>query len=293
MTVSVIMPVYNSEEYLGTAIESVLNQTYQDLELVIVDDESTDSSYEICKEYAKKDNRIVLLRKSNGGSCSARNYGLKHAKGQYIAFCDNDDYMLPTALEDNVLLAEKHRADMVKWNYYTYVDGKKQGEQALIEGLYITRRELVENYANFRLSAAAVWNGLFRRDFIINNNIEFNEAMRYGGEDLNFTLQMVLSNARIFINPKSYYVWVLRNSHSVSGKRNKNFCDTMIKNARIEFDILLSQWNYGEKYWDDIWKGYVEWILPYAECISKKMFRKYKFLFKIESIRYSILKRMV
>ena len=97
--VSVIMPVYNSAEYLARAIDSVLAQTFEDFELILINDGSTDNSLQICEKYQREDDRIEIINKENGGLCSARNVGLDNAKGIYIAFIDNDDKFEPSYLE--------------------------------------------------------------------------------------------------------------------------------------------------------------------------------------------------
>ena len=90
--VSVIVPVYNSTAYLKRCVDAILSQTYQDLEVVLVDDGSTDDSLNMCREYEKSDTRVKVFHKENGGSSSARNVGIKEATGEYICFCDSDDY---------------------------------------------------------------------------------------------------------------------------------------------------------------------------------------------------------
>ena len=105
--ISIIVPVYNIEEYLPRCIESILNQTYNNLELILVDDGSKDKSGEICDAYAKKDNRVVVLHKENGGSSSARNAGIAIAKGEYLGFVDSDDYIEPDMYEKMVAVIEK------------------------------------------------------------------------------------------------------------------------------------------------------------------------------------------
>ena len=98
-SISMIMPVYNSEDYLASAIQCVLNQTMKDFELILVDDGSTDKSGEICDSFAKRDSRIVVIHQKNGGICRARNKGLEAANGEYVAFMDNDDEIAKTNLK--------------------------------------------------------------------------------------------------------------------------------------------------------------------------------------------------
>ena len=113
--ISVIVPIYNAEKYLKTTIGSILAQTYKDFELLLVDDGSTDNSLQACMEFSKRDSRVRVLHKANGGVSSARNYGLQNAKGEYVTFCDNDDYFYPDYLE--VMAREIKGYDSIVCNY--------------------------------------------------------------------------------------------------------------------------------------------------------------------------------
>ena len=118
--VSILMPAYNAERYIGTAIESVLSQSYDDWELIIVDDASDDNTGAICERYASKDKRIKTLRHTeNKGISIGKNEALRHASGDYIAFCDDDDIMASKTLEDNLYLVEENNAQIARWSYKT------------------------------------------------------------------------------------------------------------------------------------------------------------------------------
>lgn len=112
--ISIIMPVYNAGVLLHTAVESVLRQSFADFELLLVDDGSTDGSAALAHELAKKDGRIRVLEQPNAGICAARNLGLQHCRGQWFTFCDDDDTMLPHALETLLVLAKSTGADVVR-----------------------------------------------------------------------------------------------------------------------------------------------------------------------------------
>ena len=116
--ISIIMPVYNVEQYVGKAIESILNQTFTDYELLIVDDGTKDKSGEICDEYAAKDARIQVIHKENGGAPSARNTAIDIARGTYVYFMDSDDWAEKTMLQDMYDMAEQHNAQLVVCGYY-------------------------------------------------------------------------------------------------------------------------------------------------------------------------------
>ena len=115
--ISIIVPVYNAELYLDRCINSVLNQTYKEFELILIDDGSTDSSLSICYDYASKDSRIVVLSKKNEGAGLARNEGLKIAKGDYIGFVDSDDYISPDMYREMYRKAIENDADIVQCGY--------------------------------------------------------------------------------------------------------------------------------------------------------------------------------
>ena len=110
--ISVIVPVWNAHDYLGRCVESIIDQTYKNLEILLVDDGSSDDSLAICNRYAEKDTRIKVFHKENGGQASARNYALEYATGEYIGFVDNDDWIFPTMYERLHQLMVQYQADV-------------------------------------------------------------------------------------------------------------------------------------------------------------------------------------
>lgn len=178
--ISIIMPVYNSGKYLSTAVDSILNQSFKEIELILVDDGSTDGSSEKCDEYARKDSRVVVIHQKNGGICNARNTALKMAKGEYIGFCDHDDEYLPGYLEKAYQVAMEYYADFIKV-------GKK--ELIIREGtvirtkksnlpFYVYNREgIKKNY--FKLVNSdemdCLWDALFKRSILDKYDIKLNE----------------------------------------------------------------------------------------------------------------------
>ena len=122
--ISVIVPIYGVEKYLPECIESVTRQTYDNLQIILVDDGSRDGCGAICDRYARTDNRIVVVHQENGGAAAARNAGLRLAQGDYISFLDGDDYLEPDAYENMLAAMEEHGADIVHGGFrYVYVDG--------------------------------------------------------------------------------------------------------------------------------------------------------------------------
>ena len=120
--ISVIIPVYNVEEYLRECIDSVLNQTFSDFEVILVNDGSTDSSGEICDEYVEKDERVTVIHQKNGGLSVARNIGLSEANGKYVYFLDSDDYISENALATLLNIAENDSSDIVFFDAVSFTD---------------------------------------------------------------------------------------------------------------------------------------------------------------------------
>lgn len=224
--VSIIMPVYNSEEYVGNAVESILRQDFTDFELLLVDDGSSDKSGEICDRYAESDSRVRVIHQENGGICKARNRALREAKGKYVAFSDNDDEYLTGLLGENVTVAERTGADMVRFlrERILVVDGKTVHREVIrAKGSFETTEEnFRENYFDVRKVSGGVWTGLYRNETLKKNSILFNEKMKYGFEDIHFNLQMLEATPHVAVNPKVYYRWIERQSHSTSRKFSNN-----------------------------------------------------------------------
>lgn len=169
--ISIIVPVYNVEEYLSNCIDSILNQTFKDFELILVNDGSTDNSLDICKHYKNIDNRIFIIDKKNGGVSSSRNAGLDIAKGEYIGFVDSDDYIHPQMYEILYHQIIKNKADISMCNYeevYNYDESyfkynENNKPDTIIECLSnIQSLEMIDSPET--VSFVVAWNKLYKRD---------------------------------------------------------------------------------------------------------------------------------
>ena len=199
-SISIIMPVYNAKKYVGRAIESILSQDFEHFELILINDGSTDGSDIICKEFASKDNRIIIINQKNSGTSAARNTGLDAARGKYITFCDHDDEYLPHLLRDNFELIEKNQADVLQFSI-NRIDSANPSHilhQILVDQS-IDASDIRQKYLDIRLTEnfMDVWNHFYLRETI--QNIRFNSIYRHGREDLDFNIQ-VLKHVK-----KSYY----------------------------------------------------------------------------------------
>ncbi|MCH5218012.1 MAG: glycosyltransferase family 2 protein [Muribaculaceae bacterium] len=236
---SIIMPTYNVGEYIGKAIESVFNQSYKDWELLIVDDGSTDNSIAECIEFAKKDNRIKILHKSNGGLSDARNFGLTHASGQYIHFFDPDDYLKGEFYSELLKKIESEKADIVISGYKVEYQYNTYDERKLI-----TRNCIVDSNSKFTYSKSSsplefvcyAFNKIFLKDFLIKQKLEYEKGLSRI-EDAEFMSRVIQHNPKIAYLEKGTYVYVQRGFETL----NKGFDDYIISLAlrRIYIDIKL------------------------------------------------------
>ena len=240
--VSVIMPVYNSEDYLENAVETVLRQDFDGFELIVVDDGSPDESGKICDRIAQKDSRVVVIHKPNGGICSARNAGLDRARGKYIAFCDNDDEYLPGLISENYALAERENADLVRFcRSKTETYNGKVVTETTTGGFSLQTIRSVETgrkYGEIKRARSGVWTGMYKKEFLDKHGIRFDESMRFGYEDVMFNLSCYEAVGTNVLNPGVYYRWLQRLEHSTTGKYSENVYDSIVKCLHKEERIV-------------------------------------------------------
>ena len=241
--ISIIVPVYNVENVLHYCIESILNQTYRDFELLLVDDGSTDGSGKICDDYAVKDTRIHVIHKENGGVSSARNYGIENANGEYICFIDSDDYVNAEYLESLIQTKNKYPGCDNIWCCFTTVDsygGNSKNcncinsEKKFVE---FNRRQIMTLHENW-LDAGPVCK-LYKKAIIDKYDIRFDESISLG-EDLIFNFDYIdKTNGRIIVNNVSLYNYVKTSDDSLSTKYYPDLFDIYKHNNNIMWDYIL------------------------------------------------------
>lgn len=190
--VSIIVPVYNAEKTIGRCIESILNQEYEDFELLLMNDGSKDASGSICDEYAQKDERVRVIHKENSGVSATRNMALDLASGTYLQFLDADDWITPNATRLFVEAAEQYNCDMVIADFYRVV-GERVSHKGAIEGEGILTREefaaqMMENPADFYYGV--LWNKLFRREIVEKYKLRMDSDISWC-EDFMFNLEYI------------------------------------------------------------------------------------------------------
>lgn len=210
---SIIIPVYNVEAYLNKCIESVVNQTLKEIEIIMVNDGSPDNSKKIIESWMKKDKRIKLFNKENGGQASARNLGLTKANGEYIAFLDSDDYVDTTMYEKLYNKAKSENLDIVLCNYYL-----DYGNNHIVEKSKIFPKEGKINAEEYIVSTPSPVNKLFKKDFLDKINFKFPEGFIY--EDLASIPVLGIYEPKIAYIDKCYYYYY---QSPVSTMRNKEY----------------------------------------------------------------------
>lgn len=214
--ISVIIPVYKVEQYIKKCLDSVLNQTLLDTEIIIVDDGSPDNCYEIIKEYSEIDCRVKIVRKDNGGLSSARNAGLDIATGEYIAFVDSDDWIEPDMLECMYEAASNCGADVVICNYRMIYDDKVKDRAFKLanETINIEKIGLPEYFYKYffpSIHGHAVWNKIYKRDIIEKNSLRFENNREIFSEDLLFNLYIFCHIKKICSVDGIFYNYFQRN----------------------------------------------------------------------------------
>ena len=217
LKISVIVPIYKVENYLKRCVDSIINQTYKNLEIILVDDGSPDHSPEICDNYAKIDNRVIVIHKNNGGLSEARNYGLQIASGDYIMYVDSDDYIEINSCEklienitDNVDIVvgdyKEIRNDSVTIMKHTNLENGKQYFAKEFVLLSIEKNEWF----------APAWLNLYKRKFLIENNLFY--KVGYYFEDLEMLPRLFLANPYVKYVSFPFYNYVIRNDSIMTSK---------------------------------------------------------------------------
>ncbi len=250
--ISVIIPVYNVEKYLRECVDSVISQTYENLEIILVDDGSTDSSGKICDEYIDKDERVTVVHQKNAGLSQARNRGLEESTGEYIYFLDSDDYIAENSFEILLKIAEKDGSDIVFFDAKSFADTN----DFVVKQNYI-RKSIYTTDTGYNVFSAMTENGeyhsavpllFFRKSFLTESKIAFVPEILY--EDMIFTYQIFCTASVVSqCNEALYFRRYRKNSITSSVKNKNNFSSfTTVYRNNTEFTKKLNQKNLSAAY---------------------------------------------
>ena len=232
--ISVILPIYNVESYLERCIRSVQSQTYSNLEIILVDDGATDNSPQICDEFQKKDSRIVVLHKKNGGLSDARNAGAAIAVGEYITFIDSDDYVTPDYVEYLYYLIEKYKCKMSLCTHTVVQEngGKKIYGNGTDE--ILTAKECLERMLYHDVIDTSAWAKLYQADLV--KQTPYPKGKLF--EDIGTTYQFFLKSEMIACGYKSQYFYMVRSDSIAQGKFNPKKFDMLEMTDKMAEEVL-------------------------------------------------------
>ena len=262
--ISVIIPVYNVEKFLPQCIESVLNQTYTNLEIILVNDGSTDSSGELCDKIALTDKRVNVIHKENGGLSSARNCGLQIVTGDYICFLDSDDWMEVNTLYESVKIAIQYNSDIVFWSFTKEFKTKRINYQVfnsthdfeVFEGNSLEKlklrcvgliKEELKNPTKTD-SFISAWAKLYKTSLIRDNKIDFISTALVGSEDVPFNIEAFHYCKKVIFINKYYNHYRMVNENSLT-KNHKNTLFIRFKKLYHHIDGFLKAHNASDDYY--------------------------------------------
>ena len=257
MRLSVIIPVYNTEQYLHQCIDSVLSQSFSDFELILVDDGSTDRSGIMCDQYAEIDQRVRVIHKRNGGLSDARNYGLKYVTGEFVAFLDSDDYVDTTLYEKMYNKAIKEKADYVECDFiWEYPD-----ESRIDTGIRYTNKLEMFTYAR-----VVAWNKLIKSEIVLENeDLRFPYGLKY--EDVEFFYKLVPKVSKFAFVEEPLIHYIQREDSLVKVQTEKTLDLITSLNEVLDY--------YKEKDYYDEYKDVIEYTFARLTlCSSLKRMAK-------------------
>lgn len=249
--ISIVVPVYNVERFLVDCIESIRKQTLRDFELILVNDGSTDQSGDICDQYAKKDERIIVIHKENGGQSSARNRGIDEAKGEFIGFIDSDDWIQEDMYEQLYIKAKEEEAEIAACNIIEFQKDNSKRYFCLdsSDRLYDRKSAMNELYLNERLSFSPC-NKIYKRTLF--DGIRFKEG--YILEDVDFAYRIIHQSARIYYTGQALYNY----RYNEKSTLRKEFSKKRLDEYEVRRDMYLFYLKHYPEFANEV---YAEWFL--------------------------------
>lgn len=235
---SVIVPIYNVAPFLDKCISSIIRQTYKELEIILVDDGSTDTSGDICDMYAKKDTRICVIHKKNGGLVSARKAGISIATGEYVGYVDGDDWIEPYMYETMLQLMLQYQADMVETNHFKEVENDSiVSKVKLPYGCYDSQQLVPQMLCDMDFNecnlSPYVWSKLFKKNLLQRIQLDVDNAISLG-EDAAVSYPYVLLSEKVVVADYAGYHYVQRKDSIVNSRK----CDELYRNMILLFYLL-------------------------------------------------------
>lgn len=283
--ISVVVPVYNVEKYLKECIDSIINQTLEDIEIICVNDGSTDSSLEILNNYAKKDSRIIVINKSNSGYGHTMNMGLNAASGEYIGIIESDDFADKNMFEALYKLAKEYDADIVKGDWYNYWSknkfARKNNRISSAKTLKLTNSK--QDKSLLRINPS-VWSAIYKKEFLNKYNIRFLETPGASYQDLAFSFKVFALAEKVILTDKAYLYYRQDNMNSSVKSKTKVYC---VCDEYEEIDRFLEEYpdlKFEFKVQEEInrYNGYVSSVLRIDDSVKPEFVKVFSDHFKEE-----------
>jgi len=256
--ISIIVPVYNVETYLPKCLDSIINQTYENLEIIIVNDGSTDNSPQICEKYAKQDSRIKLLHKKNGGLSSARNAGLDIANGEYLGFVDSDDYIEKNMYLEMLTYLKEYSANLVICSYFSDREIKYPCEKFMLANVDFVFRLYLKDQVQ-----AFAWNKLYSKDIF--KDIRYTNGILF--EDMDVFLPILKKAEKIILLNYKLYHYI---------KRENSITNSVFNIRQIKcLDIIESYKGYLGGIYDNLIKERSMFVCWWLLCQMRKLDENY------------------
>lgn len=223
--VSVLVPVYNVERYLSECLDSIVNQTLKDIEIICINDGSTDSSLSILEEYAKNDSRIKIIDKSNSGYGISMNIGLDNATGDYVGIIESDDFADLGMFETLYNMAVENKVDLVKSDWYCYWTKNNSDIKANAISKELSNRVFSTKDEPFVLKMQpAIWSGIYKREFLKENDVRFLETPGASYQDTGFYFKAMMQAKSVIFTTEAFLHYRQDNLNSSVNNKNKVYC---------------------------------------------------------------------
>lgn len=257
--ISIIAPVYQVEKYIGQCIESVINQTFKNFELILIDDGSKDKSGNICDEYAKRDKRIHVVHTENKGAASARNKGLDLATGKYIAFVDGDDYLAENMLDKLYKVITQENCDVVVCDFLNLHANSDKDFSLQLSDSKVSGREILSHLKNQKNYGVwtIVWNKLYKKEIL--KDLRFPEGKYFEDEIFSDQLYLICNEVQV-ISDVLYYHRVLETS-TMNTQKIRNYLD-LIDAFQLRINLYLEN-RLSD---DEVYKVLIYMLEPYTKC---------------------------
>lgn len=285
--ITIIVPIYKVEKYIHKCINSIINQTYTNLQIILIDDGSPDNCGKICDEYVKKDSRIEIIHKKNGGLSDARNVGIKKAKGKYIGFVDSDDYIKEEMYQNLYNLIKENDADMSICNFYNVIDGKDIIKNVNAGIKEYDKIEILKEILLDKEIQSYAWNKLYKRELF--ENIEYPVGKKY--EDIGTTFYILENCNKIIVSGEPEYYYLNRKDSIVNNNTEQTIMDYI--------DIVEQRYDYIQKKYKELELYNIYYLtrilitadldIKSLENVSERLNKKFDILLgkvKIEFPRY-------